>query len=165
MTPAPSPPRPLTPALHPQHPQAQIVGVSDVKSMYTARGKQAWGSAEASRWSTDQGALAGTFRSRYGLEVRCPLPAARCLPLSARRCRSQLAPRLPPRHCWPTSRSPAHPLACSPASPPPARQVGHVDIILHVRTCEGFVRNPDGTIVKKWSKEEEMYPMQVGGRV
>jgi hypothetical protein len=39
-----------------------------------------------------------------------------------------------------------------------------VDIILHVRTCEGFVRNPDGTIVKKWSKEEEMYPMQVRAR-
>lgn len=42
-------------------------------------------------------------------------------------------------------------------------QVGNIDIMLHVRICEGFVRNPDGTIVKRWSKEELTYPMQVRG--
>ncbi len=50
--------------------QAQILGVSDATCKYTTSGKKAWGSDEASKWASSQGALAAEFRTKYGLEVR-----------------------------------------------------------------------------------------------
>jgi 5'-3' exoribonuclease 1 len=39
--------------------------------------------------------------------------------------------------------------------------VGRVDVLLHVRCCEGLVRYPNGALLKKWSDEETLHPLQV----
>ena len=39
--------------------------------------------------------------------------------------------------------------------------MGAVDLVLHVRPCEGLVRQLDGTIEKRFSKKELMVPLQV----
>jgi hypothetical protein len=40
--------------------------------------------------------------------------------------------------------------------------VGDVDLVLHVRPCEGLVRQLDGTVEKRFAKKEVMIPLQVG---
>ena len=39
--------------------------------------------------------------------------------------------------------------------------MGNCDIILHVRVCEGLVRQLDGSIEKRFARKELMYPIQV----
>lgn len=39
--------------------------------------------------------------------------------------------------------------------------VGNCDIILHVRVCEGLMRQLDGSIEKRFARKELMYPIQV----
>ncbi len=39
--------------------------------------------------------------------------------------------------------------------------VGNCDIMLHVRVCEGLVRQLDGTIEKRFARKELLYPIQV----
>ena len=36
-----------------------------------------------------------------------------------------------------------------------------MDLVLHVRPCEGLVRQLDGTVKKRFSKEEIIVPIQV----
>jgi len=38
--------------------------------------------------------------------------------------------------------------------------VGPVDIALHVRPCEGLVRQLDGSVEKRFSKKALLYPIQ-----
>eukprot|EP00976_Prorocentrum_cordatum_P053792 1085235-Prorocentrum_minimum.AAC.2 len=38
--------------------------------------------------------------------------------------------------------------------------VGRVDVLLHVRACEGLVRYPNGALLKKWAAEETLHPLQ-----
>jgi len=40
--------------------------------------------------------------------------------------------------------------------------VGDVDLVLHVRPCEGLVRQIDGTVEKRFAKKELLVPLQVG---
>lgn len=40
-------------------------------------------------------------------------------------------------------------------------EVGDVDLVLHVRPCEGLVRQLDGTVEKRFAKKEIMVPLQV----
>ena len=40
--------------------------------------------------------------------------------------------------------------------------MGDVDLVLHVRPCEGLVRQIDGTVEKRFAKKELMVPLQVG---
>ena len=40
-------------------------------------------------------------------------------------------------------------------------EVGDVDLVLHVRPCEGLVRQLDGTVEKRFAKKELMVPLQV----
>lgn len=42
--------------------------------------------------------------------------------------------------------------------------VGDVDLVLHVRPCEGLVRQIDGTVEKRFAKKELLVPLQVGYR-
>ena len=39
--------------------------------------------------------------------------------------------------------------------------MGNCDIILHVRVCEGLMRQLDGSIEKRFARKELMYPIQV----
>ena len=39
--------------------------------------------------------------------------------------------------------------------------VGKCDIMLHVRVCEGLVRQLDGSIEKRFARKELLYPIQV----
>jgi hypothetical protein len=39
--------------------------------------------------------------------------------------------------------------------------VGNCDIMLHVRVCEGLVRQLDGSIEKRFARKELLYPIQV----
>ncbi len=39
-------------------------------------------------------------------------------------------------------------------------QVGPCDIVLHVRPCEGLVRQLDGSIEKRWAPKELACPIQ-----
>ena len=39
--------------------------------------------------------------------------------------------------------------------------MGNCDIMLHVRVCEGLVRQLDGTIEKRFARKELLYPIQV----
>lgn len=57
----------------------------------------------------------------------------------------------------------------SPALPHSARggavqgvETGPVQLILHVRPCEGLIRQVDGTIEKRFGKQEVLVPIQVG---
>ena len=64
--------------------------------------------------------------------------------------------------------APTQPLhALQPARPPtPPKQgveVAELDLLLHVRPCEGLVRQVDGTIEKRFAKAEVTYPMEVRG--
>lgn len=36
-----------------------------------------------------------------------------------------------------------------------------MSLLLHVRPCEGLVRQVDGTIEKRFAKKEVAYPMEV----
>lgn len=40
-------------------------------------------------------------------------------------------------------------------------EIGEVDVLLHVRPCEGLVRQIDGTVEKRFGKKEVLYPMQM----
>ena len=40
--------------------------------------------------------------------------------------------------------------------------MGDVDLVLHVRPCEGLVRQIDGTVEKRFAKKELLVPLQVG---
>lgn len=39
--------------------------------------------------------------------------------------------------------------------------VGNCDIMLHVRVCNGLVRQLDGSIEKRFDRKELLYPIQV----
>ena len=39
--------------------------------------------------------------------------------------------------------------------------MGNCDIMLHVRVCEGLVRQLDGSIEKRFGRKELLYPIQV----
>ena len=39
--------------------------------------------------------------------------------------------------------------------------MGEVDLVLHVRPCEGLVRQLDGTVEKRFAKKELLVPLQV----
>ena len=39
-------------------------------------------------------------------------------------------------------------------------EVGPCDIVLHVRPCEGLVRQLDGSIEKRWAPKELACPIQ-----
>ena len=39
--------------------------------------------------------------------------------------------------------------------------VGRCELVLHVRPCEGLMRQLDGTIEKRFAKKEILYPLQV----
>ena len=79
---------------------------------------------------------------------------------------------------------PSHPLHDSledsppptpPALPPPTQltnkfistmgvDVGHVDVLVSVRLCLGYVRHVDGSVQKQYSDTESQYPLQVRRR-
>lgn len=40
-------------------------------------------------------------------------------------------------------------------------ECGDVEVLIHVRPLEGLVRQVDGTVEKRFSKKEVLYPMQV----
>ena len=40
-------------------------------------------------------------------------------------------------------------------------EVGRSEMVLHVRPCEGLMRQLDGTIEKRFAKKEILYPLQV----
>ena len=42
-------------------------------------------------------------------------------------------------------------------------EVGPTDVVLHVRPCEGLVRQLDGTVEKRFAKAELRVPLQVDG--
>ena len=39
--------------------------------------------------------------------------------------------------------------------------VGRCELVLHVRPCEGLMRQLDGTVEKRFAKKEILYPLQV----
>ena len=39
--------------------------------------------------------------------------------------------------------------------------VGRSELVLHVRVCEGLMRQLDGTVEKRFAKKETLYPLQV----
>ena len=41
--------------------------------------------------------------------------------------------------------------------------VGACEIVLHVRPCEGLIRQLDGTVEKRFAAKELLCPIQVGG--
>lgn len=48
-------------------------------------------------------------------------------------------------------------------APPPQTKgidIGHVQVMFHVHACVGLVRHPDGSLQKKFSDKEELFPMQ-----
>ncbi len=40
-------------------------------------------------------------------------------------------------------------------------EVGRCELVLHVRPCEGLMRQLDGTVEKRFAKKEILYPLQV----
>jgi hypothetical protein len=40
-------------------------------------------------------------------------------------------------------------------------EMGRCELILHVRPCEGLMRQLDGTVEKRFAKKEILYPLQV----
>lgn len=44
-------------------------------------------------------------------------------------------------------------------------EVGPTDVVLHVRPCEGLVRQLDGTVEKRFAKTEQRVPLQVRHKV
>lgn len=40
-------------------------------------------------------------------------------------------------------------------------EVGHVDLLVGVRMCKGFVRHLDGTVQKQFSEDSVAFPLQV----
>lgn len=39
--------------------------------------------------------------------------------------------------------------------------IGRSELVLHVRVCEGLMRQLDGTVEKRFAKKEILYPLQV----
>lgn len=39
--------------------------------------------------------------------------------------------------------------------------IGRSGLVLHVRVCEGLMRQLDGTVEKRFAKKEILYPLQV----
>lgn len=39
--------------------------------------------------------------------------------------------------------------------------IGRSELVLHVRVCEGLMRQLDGTVEKRFAKQEILYPLQV----
>ncbi len=40
--------------------------------------------------------------------------------------------------------------------------VGTIDLLVHCRPVEGLIRQPDGSIEKRYAKKQCLYPLQVG---
>ena len=40
-------------------------------------------------------------------------------------------------------------------------EIGRCNVILHVRPCEGLVRNMDNTVEKRFAERSSLYPVQV----
>ena len=38
--------------------------------------------------------------------------------------------------------------------------IGRSELVLHVRVCEGLMRQLDGTVEKRFDKKEILYPLQ-----
>lgn len=141
------------------------MAVSDARTGVTLQGQRALSSDEGRAWEAESGRASAQFLTARGLSPHFP-PRLHISSL----CRRHAPPPTPFALTTPSLTLPTHtPTHTLPASRPPHQtkgiDIGQVQVMFHVNTCVGLVRHPDGSLQKKFSEKEELFPMQARGPV
>lgn len=140
------------------------MAVSDARMGVTLQGSRPLSNEENRAWEAEAQRASGAFLTVCARTALAADTRSSCLPHSCLLRNSiSISPHPPASLSRPDPATPSLSVYSSDSILPQAKGIdlGQIQVMFHVHVCTGLVRHPDGSLQKKFSDKEELFPVQV----